>query len=555
MKSLNFIMIIHLLFISYVRSNNTYEIKGNIHEYNYFYINVNVGSKNQKQSLILDTGSPLTTFPCKSICEICGNHSNDNYLDKESESFNFKQCSNSTTDDNNFNLTIKEEEKDECELIEFFDNSEYNTQKLNKFTISYAEGSTYRGFYAYDDIKFYNPKNGKKNPMNILLNYPIGCVKYENFKLYEQKANGIFGLNMYEEYKETNILKIPYFQISLYKDGGGLLSFDNMNLEYELGHLHKSLNFKQIVSIDLKNEASYKFDIYGLLVDTLFVSITKKVNNNKDEKNRNSKSRTSIIINSEDRKRIKLKSSENINSLILEEELINFETNESFRVKDKNDKLDERQKNDYIDLKGEEVLVDSGSTLSLIPHRIFNFIASIFTFYCQDKTKCLGVMEKTQTTLCWKPLISDNKFYDSFPNIYFSVNKENNEFIQWKPKEYLIKMYFYNSAYYFKQLSNDIGYCLAAKESNNFVMGASLMLDKTLYFDLKNKKLHIKNENLKDEKNTLNNSKNIIKNNNFFGISEEIFILMESQFKSDILIFIGIMTMLLIIKIIIKESK
>ena len=46
----------------------------------YFFIEVEVGTfdleeqKQNKMSLIVDTGSTLTAFPCKNYCTNCGNH-------------------------------------------------------------------------------------------------------------------------------------------------------------------------------------------------------------------------------------------------------------------------------------------------------------------------------------------------------------------------------------------------------------------------------------------------------------------------------------------------
>ncbi len=38
---------------------------GNVTDLQYFYVNVYVGSKNQRQALIVNTGAGITAFPCK----------------------------------------------------------------------------------------------------------------------------------------------------------------------------------------------------------------------------------------------------------------------------------------------------------------------------------------------------------------------------------------------------------------------------------------------------------------------------------------------------------
>lgn len=63
-------------------SNNpiyTLQLKGNSSELHYYYVDLYFGSSHSKQSLIIDTGSSLTGFPCKSVCVNCGKHINEHY--------------------------------------------------------------------------------------------------------------------------------------------------------------------------------------------------------------------------------------------------------------------------------------------------------------------------------------------------------------------------------------------------------------------------------------------------------------------------------------------
>jgi len=52
---------------------------GNSSVLHYYYVNIYVGSQKSKQSLIIDTGSSLTGFPCKGFCNDCGVHLNPYY--------------------------------------------------------------------------------------------------------------------------------------------------------------------------------------------------------------------------------------------------------------------------------------------------------------------------------------------------------------------------------------------------------------------------------------------------------------------------------------------
>jgi hypothetical protein len=54
-------------------------IYGNTSVLNYYYVDLYVGNPPQRQSLIIDTGSLLTTIPCMPFCESCGHHINSYY--------------------------------------------------------------------------------------------------------------------------------------------------------------------------------------------------------------------------------------------------------------------------------------------------------------------------------------------------------------------------------------------------------------------------------------------------------------------------------------------
>ena len=49
---------------------------GNSTDLEYFYVNVRVGSQQQEQALIVDTGSGIIAMPCAGYCTSCGKHIN-----------------------------------------------------------------------------------------------------------------------------------------------------------------------------------------------------------------------------------------------------------------------------------------------------------------------------------------------------------------------------------------------------------------------------------------------------------------------------------------------
>lgn len=69
---------------------------GNSTQMMYFYSNVYVGDFNNpsRQSLIVDTGSGLTCFPCENYCTHCGKHINSYYPLDQSTTKEILDCRN-----------------------------------------------------------------------------------------------------------------------------------------------------------------------------------------------------------------------------------------------------------------------------------------------------------------------------------------------------------------------------------------------------------------------------------------------------------------------------
>lgn len=135
----------------------------------YYYVEVYVGSTQQPQALIVDTGSFTIVFPCRG-CSKCGKHVHPYYDYKKSNTFQ-KMVKSQKYFDWTCQFSSLESE---CEFYE-----------------GYIEGSGYSGFLAVDSLVFKNElaEENSKDKRAI-----IGCAIEETSEFFKQSANGILGL-------------------------------------------------------------------------------------------------------------------------------------------------------------------------------------------------------------------------------------------------------------------------------------------------------------------------------------------------------------------------
>ena len=191
----------------------------------YYYMDVYIGNPLQKQSLIFDTGSHETIFPCED-CKNCGKHINKNFKGSESKTFKKLKIGRKY-----FGWTCQEKNR---------------VNKICKFSQRYGEGSLYVGYLGEDELRF-----KKKYDSEIKFKNIFGCATKESSKFKNQKVNGIigFGFNdnqnsmskilnkkpptLLEIYKKYNINKKIKFSICISKNGGKL-NFDTWNKDLHL---------------------------------------------------------------------------------------------------------------------------------------------------------------------------------------------------------------------------------------------------------------------------------------------------------------------------------
>jgi len=177
-------------------SVNTFQIAPLLQGFGTHYVTAWVGTPPQRTSLIVDTGSRFTVFPCKG-CQNCGeeNHT-DKYFDLDKSS------------------TSKVANCMECDGDDF-----YCSEDQCHFGISYAEGSSWDAYLVSD--KFFLGSNGYNsftNPKaaNNAVTYSFGCQTHTEGLFVQQLADGTMGLAAHKKslhhtlYDEKKLLNREY---------------------------------------------------------------------------------------------------------------------------------------------------------------------------------------------------------------------------------------------------------------------------------------------------------------------------------------------------------
>lgn len=174
-------------------------IFGNTHDLGYYYVDLWVGSPPMKQTVIIDTGSRLTAFPCIG-CTDCGTH-----MDKY---FDYKNSSTSKP-------VLCDAEK-KC----------YGCSKSGdqcRYSVAYAEGSSISGILMQDFIIF---GDDFEHSHKVFMTF--GCHRRETHLFRTQLADGIMGLGSANGDRST-VVELMYkdhdvsalvFTICFAHDGG-----------------------------------------------------------------------------------------------------------------------------------------------------------------------------------------------------------------------------------------------------------------------------------------------------------------------------------------------
>ncbi|CAE8676152.1 unnamed protein product [Polarella glacialis] len=135
---------------------------GNVDSLAYYFVDLTVGTPAQRVSVIVDTGSGITGFPCTG-CDHCGRHIDPPFDFSHSRTAEWKECGDGCAG------SCK---KQHCSYDQRF-----------------TEGSAMHGYWFKDFVRLGD--NIQQNPPILAT---IGCHQDETNLFYTQKASGIMGI-------------------------------------------------------------------------------------------------------------------------------------------------------------------------------------------------------------------------------------------------------------------------------------------------------------------------------------------------------------------------
>lgn len=157
-------------------NQDLYQLTPLFQGYGTHYATVWVGTPPQRKSVIVDTGSHFTAFPCVG-CKNCGeDHHTDSFFDpSKSSTFHALNC-------------------DECG-----DHAQCNNKKQCTFSQSYTEGSSWSAYQARDRF-FVGSSDVNTGPVDPIDNsfaipFMFGCQYSETGLFVTQLADGIMGMS------------------------------------------------------------------------------------------------------------------------------------------------------------------------------------------------------------------------------------------------------------------------------------------------------------------------------------------------------------------------
>ncbi|KAL4490371.1 hypothetical protein ABPG72_002581 [Tetrahymena utriculariae] len=240
-------------------------LEGGLKQY-YFYVNIYVGSPPQRESLIVDTGSSKTIFPCVDCKDDkCGSTHLNKYFDyKSSSTFQPLKCQDKFE---NYQCSCSNQDLNLC-----------------TFEQNYSEGSSYQGYYMIDQAIFgdelYKAYTNKtlletliqEKYFDIQTQFMFGCATTETKLFRSQQVDGILGLgpDTNQQNTQPNLIDMAFkthnhtsekleFSLCLGIDSGYL----------QIGGYNSQDHLLQGNNIKIKYDTSLVSDQYGVKLHKL----------------------------------------------------------------------------------------------------------------------------------------------------------------------------------------------------------------------------------------------------------------------------------------------